>query len=102
MARINERIDITIPGIEYEVTTSDGKKFYLSFLHKTNEGVMIHGLTNEDVLDVVIHRLEQQNSVKSDHCNNRALYLLREGKRFLDQRRFDKINFRNKQKILNK
>ncbi len=99
--KINDRIDVMIPGIEYQVKINEKKSFFLSFIHKTKNGDVMEGLTNEDVLMILIHRVEKQNSDKSDHFNNKALYSLREALRNIEQRRYNMRNFKYKKKILN-
>jgi len=99
--RLNERIEIMIQGIEYKVTTTKGKDFFLSFLHKDKDKLVVDGVLNEDLLDILVHRLEDQNSKKSDRFNNKTLFFLREAKRLLEERRFFYRNFKLKQKLLN-
>ena len=41
MSKINERVEILIPSIEYKITTTEGKNFYLTFLHKINDGSVL-------------------------------------------------------------
>lgn len=100
--KLTERIDVMIPGIEYQVKINETKSFYLSFIHKTKTGNVTDGLTNEDVLAVLINRIEQQDSIKSDKFNNRTLYLLREALREIKERSYNMRNFKNRNKILNK
>jgi len=98
--KINERIESVIPGIEYKVTTTSGKEFYMCFLHKTTNGELHDGVTNEDLAAILIDRLEKQNNKKSDRFNNKAIFHLREAQRHLEDRGFFFRNYKRKRDII--
>lgn len=99
--KINERVEGAIPGIEYKVTTTGGKDFYICFLHKLNTGEIVDGLTNEDLITILIDRIQRQNNKKSDRFNNKTLFNLREAQRHLEDRSFFFRNFKRNRNILN-
>lgn len=100
--KINNKVEVVIPGIEYKIATKDGREFYITFLHKRSDGVIVDGTTNEDILSVIIDRIEKQNGKKSDRFNNKILFHLREAQRFLEDRSFYFKNLtKEKKQLLN-
>jgi len=97
---LTERIKVVIQGTEYLIKTNSGKEFFISFMHKKDNEI-VDGLTNEDIVTILIHRMEQQSSVKSDMWSNKAIHFLREARRMIEERSFQMKNYKYKKKILN-
>lgn len=96
------RWKVLIPGLEYEISTShqdENKrmKFTLSFLHKDRNGDVVDGITTEDLIEILIDRLQVQNRNKSDRHTIEAMYSLNRARVNLDNRQqhMRKIKFNN-------
>jgi len=98
---ITDRVEIVIPDIEYRIKTKDSE-FYFHFLHKTNNGEIRDGITNEDLMAILTNRIEGQNRKKADKFNNKILYHLREAQRWLEDRGFFYRNLKARKQAINK
>lgn len=66
---------------------------FLNFMEKGSDGRMIReGTTNEEVLDVLIHRIGKLNRLVPCAENSTALRKIREAKFWLNERTHDRQN----------
>ena len=80
------------PGTQYDIDTSNGAYVRITFCHKDEAGQFVHGITNEDLLTVLVDRM--LHLVNRNDCQDNIQALL-----FIKQARQCLVN-RNNKKIL--
>jgi hypothetical protein len=91
---------VIVPGLSYELPNFENKDEAgqkLQFIHKqpkeegSTELITVDGTTNEDVLDVLIDRLNVQNAKFPCKENSIAITKLEEAKMWLHKRTADRV-----------
>jgi hypothetical protein len=82
-------------GNKYKSEGSQGFSLDMTFTHRDSKGNFVKGLTNEDVLLILIDRLAHQNKVSRDGDTFNAVLHLQQAKQFLDLRNDKKLKSRH-------
>ena len=82
-------------GHIYDVDHTDGNYTRLVFVHKDKAGTFIHGVTNEDLLAVLILRMSHLVELKDSHDNINTLTYLRQANRCIRERNNRKLQKRD-------
>jgi hypothetical protein len=93
-------IRVIAPGKQYEVTDTRGETFILTFRHKNDDQEYIHGISSEDLLDILISRhnyfvFELQ---RDSAASMQTLVHLKQAKGFMIARRRDKLDRKHRDK----
>lgn len=70
----------------YELESVQGDQQLIYFVHEDENGQLVDGTTNEEVLRMLIHRLTQQNCIESCNENLMAIEMLEEALKWLKRR----------------
>ncbi len=91
-------VKVIVPGHEYEVSSADGKKVagVISFIQKkpNNKGVLElikNGTSTEEVIKVLIDRVEFLDTKVSGKHNKKIVKLLKEALTELEARTADRV-----------
>jgi hypothetical protein len=49
-------INVIEPGKKFQITDSAGNQLDIVFCHKDKDGAFVHGITTEDLMDVLVSR----------------------------------------------
>ena len=82
-------------GIKYITEGSQGFSSEIVFTHRDSSGKFVKGVTNEDLIKILIDRLSHQNSISRDGDTFNAVLHLQQAKQFLDVRNDKKLKLRH-------
>lgn len=86
---------VLVKGVKYVTEGSQGFSQELVFTHRDSSGKFVKGVTNEDLIKILIDRLSHQNSISRDGDTFSAVLHLQQAKQFLDVRNDKKLKLRN-------
>lgn len=89
------------PGILYKSEGSQGFTLDLVFSHRDEQKNFVKGLTNEDLLQILIHRMSSQNERSNDHQTFNAILHLRQAYQALVVRNDKKLKLRTSTALKN-
>jgi hypothetical protein len=82
---------VVIPGERYAISTAQNVEVLELIFCKSENGKFIDGLTNEEVLEVLIHRMECMVKEKPSQENMNTLTHLNQAKGWLNIRNLNKL-----------
>ncbi len=82
-------------GVKYVTEGSQGFSLEIVFTHRDSRNQFVKGVTNEDLIKILIDRLSHQNSVSRDGDTFNAVLHLQQAKQFLDLRNDKKLKLRH-------
>jgi len=80
------------PGERYELYTAEGVPVIELIFCKTENGKFVDGLTNEEILEVLINRMSHLVKIKPTTENMNTLLHLNQVKNWMNVRNFKKLN----------
>lgn len=85
---------VIIPGERYGISTAQGVEVLELIFCKSENGEFIDGLTNEEILQVLIHRMECMVKDKPSQENMNILTHLNQSKGWMNVRNLKKLQNR--------
>lgn len=81
-------------GVHYVAAGTNNYTQDILFCHKDENGKFVEGLTNEGLMDVLIHRFNHLVSKNDLPCNMQILVFLKQARMQMNQRNKEKLNYR--------
>ena len=87
-------MQIIKPGVHYLAAGTNDFTQEILFCHKDENGKFVEGLTNEGLMDVLIHRFNHLVSKNDLPSNMQILVFLKQARMQMSQRNKEKLNYR--------
>lgn len=88
-------MEVLVPGVQYALMSSSGEELIIKFISK-NDGEVVHGFTNEEILEMMSDRLRFLNNKSYNPRTSSALNKIEGALNDLRARRMYKMQAKKK------